>query len=259
MTTRHLKLIACNIFMREVCLAIAESPHIIDPEFTEVGEHAQSDRLRDLIQTRIDAAAAEDRAYDAILLAFGLCGNATVGLKARRIPLVIPRAHDCCTILLGSRQAFARHFGANPSQPFSSAGYMDRGDYFLRRTDEGAVIHYGDGYAELVEQYGPENADYIWETMHPPALSEKEQHAVFIDIPETAHLGHGDRFAAQAAGEGKTCRRLTGDLRLVRGLLQGNWTTEDYLVVPPGHHTVGRYDAEFVIDSEPDETRNVES
>ncbi len=251
MTQKHFKLIACNVFMRELCRVIADSRHVIDPEFTELGEHVQSDRLRTAIQTRIDTACRGSHAYDAILLAYGLCGNATAGLTARNVPLVIPRAHDCCTILLGSRQAFERHFGDNPSRPFSSAGTMDRGDYYLRRDDDGARIRYGDQYAELVRQYGKENADYIWETMHPPALRELEKQAVFIDIPETSHLDHAERFAQQATAEGKTFTKLTGDLRLLRGLLRGDWPAEDYLVVPAGHQTIGRYDTRYVIGCEP--------
>ena len=29
-----LKLIACNVFTREACLVVAESPHVVDLEFT---------------------------------------------------------------------------------------------------------------------------------------------------------------------------------------------------------------------------------
>ena len=32
-----LKLIACNVFMREACLCIARSPHVIDVDFLELG------------------------------------------------------------------------------------------------------------------------------------------------------------------------------------------------------------------------------
>ncbi len=248
MTSRHYKLIACNVFMREACRVIAESENVIDPEFTEVGEHVHSDQLRASLQARIDAASDSSHAYDAILLAYGLCGNSTVGLTARSVPLVIPRAHDCCTILLGSREAYRRHFGDQPSQPFSSAGYMDRGEYYIRREAQGVRLHYGDAYAELVAQYGEDNAAYIWETMHPPVPPEIEQRAVFIDIPETAHLEHAETFAAQAGSEGKTCVRLTGDLRLLRQLLQGAWNPEEFLIVPPGQRTVGRYDLDTVID-----------
>ena len=41
--------------------------------------------------------------YDAILLGYGLCGNGLAGVTARHTRLVLPRAHDCIGILMGSR------------------------------------------------------------------------------------------------------------------------------------------------------------
>ena len=139
-----LKLISCNVFLREACWAIAHSPHVVDPEFFELGLHQQPDSLRETLQERIDATERSAKEYDAILLLYGLCGNATIGLSAGRIPLVIPRAHDCCTILLGSKQRFQEHFGENPSQPFGSVGYQERGNYFVRSDLGDGQIHCGD-------------------------------------------------------------------------------------------------------------------
>ena len=181
-----LKLIACNVFMREACHCLARTPHIFDVEFTELGEHVHSETLRGVIQARIDATEASGRRHDAILLLYGICGNSVVGLQARATPLIIPRAHDCCTILLGSRTAFKTHFQDNPSMPFSSAGYIERGEYFLRMEDGEHKVHYGDQYAAYVEQYGKENAKFIMESMHPPH-PELGNRAVFIDIPDN-HL-----------------------------------------------------------------------
>jgi predicted secreted protein len=246
----HLKLIACNVFQREACWCVARSPHVIDTEFTELGEHAHSAGLRELLQARIDEADRTGK-YEAILLLFGLCGNSTVGLKARNAPLVIPRAHDCCTILLGSTEEFRLRFEDNPSRPFSSSGYMERGDYFLRVEDEGAKVFYGDGYAELVKQYGEEDAKYVWETLHPPGLELHDRKAVFIDLPETSELGFAEKFREKAEAEGKEYVRLDGNIRLIRGLIEGHWNPEQYLVVPPGDLTVGVYDWSEVITSRP--------
>ncbi|MFC1606694.1 DUF1638 domain-containing protein [Candidatus Latescibacterota bacterium] len=242
-----LKLISCNVFWREACLAIAESPHVIDAEFTEVGEHIRPDALRDIIQSKIDETESSDRVYDAILLLFGLCGNAGVGLTARSVKLVIPRAHDCCTILLGSRDRFNELFAENPSTPFSSVGYMERGNYFMRTVDGESSIQYGDEYAMLVEQYGEDNAKYVWETMHPVRPDDADNHAVFIDIPETRHLGYAKKFREKAAEEGKDYVRVDGDMHLIRDLLSGTWNDEEYLVVKPGHRTAGVYDWNEVI------------
>ncbi len=244
-----LKLLCCNVFMREACLAIADSPHIIDVDYTELGEHIHSQTLRELLQKKIDDTAAGTKKYDAILLLFGLCGNAINGLRApATMPLVIPRAHDCCTILLGSRARFTEHFKDNPSKPFSSCGYMERGEYYLRTGGEAApVIQYGDGFAEMVEQYGEENAKFVWEQMHPQPLEGSHHEAVFISHPETTHLGHAARFKAKAEADGKTFVELQGSLDLIRRLIRGDWTEADFLTVSPGHTIVGVYDWDQVI------------
>jgi hypothetical protein len=240
-----LKLISCNVFQREASWCIARSPHVIDTEYTELGEHVRSAGLRQIIQEKIDATEAAGKAYDAILLLFGLCGNATVGLQARRTPLVIPRAHDCCTILLGSRAKFAAHFGDAPSTPFSSAGYIERGNYFLRTSDDGAPeVQVGDAFKALVEKYGEEDARFIWAEMHPVLNNDK---AVFIELPQTKHLGYAEQFKAKAAEAGKKAVELPGDIRLIENLINGQWDAKEYLTVPPTAATEGVYDWEEVI------------
>jgi hypothetical protein len=245
------KLLACNVFTREACLAIAGSPHVVDVEFFELGEHVNSAALRARLQAAIDATARSAKRYDAVLLLYGLCGNTAVGLEARGTPLVLPRAHDCCTILLGSRDRFRAHFEANPSRPFSCTGYLERGEYYLRTIDGDSRVYYGDAFAAYVEQYGEENAAYIWETMHPPHLAEAEREAVYIELPETAGLGHRERFAATVAQEGKTMLRLDGDLGLVRRLLDGAWDPAEFLIVQPGQRVGGVYDWTEVVRAVP--------
>lgn len=236
----HLKLISCNVFQREAAWCIARSPHVIDPEYTELGEHARSAGLRQLLQCKIDAADVSGKPYDAILLLFGLCGNATVGLQARKTRLVIPRAHDCCTILLGSRAKYTEHFADAPSTPFSSVGYLERGSYFLRTATDGEQgVQVGDPYQALVEKFGEDDAKYIWAEMNPDHGNNK---AVFIDLPQTSHLGYAEKFAAKAKEAGKESVRLEGNIRLIENLLQGDWDEKEYLIVAPGSTIEGVYD-----------------
>ena len=246
-----LKLIACNVFMREACLGIAHSPHVIDVEFLELGEHVHSDRLRQTLQTKIDRAEEAAKQYDAILLLYGLCGNAASGLQVHKTRLVLPRAHDCCTILLGSKKRFQEHFQQDPSTPFSSIGYLERGEYFVRTGTGENQIQYGDQFAALVEQYGEDNAKYIWENMHPESLESGNKRAVFIDIPETSSLGGEQRFREKAELEGRQVERLHGDLTLIRRLLNGDWNVEDFLVVEPGQQTTGVYDWTEIVRATP--------
>jgi hypothetical protein len=243
----NLKLITCNVFLREACYCVATSPHVLDLEFVELGEHIRPEELRGKLQAAIDRCEGSGRPYDAILLLFGLCGNSSVGLQARSIPLVMPRAHDCCTILLGDKARFRELFGEAPSTPFSSSGYMERGDYFLRVEDGESKVHYGDAYAEMVAQYGEENARYIRDTMHPQGSDEAGNRAVFIDVPEFAHLGYDEQFRCKAEAEGRQYVKAEGSLRLVCDLVNGNWDPRDFLVVAPGQHTQGVYDWEEIV------------
>ena len=60
--TMRLKVMACEVFTREICYCVAQSPHVIDLEFTPKDAHDKPERLRTLIQERIDAAHASDKA-----------------------------------------------------------------------------------------------------------------------------------------------------------------------------------------------------
>jgi hypothetical protein len=246
-----LKLIACNVFMREACLCIARSPHVIDVEFLELGEHAQPQCLNAALQAKIDQAEQDPKTYAAILLLYGLCGNAAVGLRARKTKLVLPRAHDCCTILLGSKERFQEHFQDNPSTPFSSVGYLERGSYYLRTEGGERHIQYGDQYAALVAQYGEDNAKYIWESMYPENADPVGSRVVFIDLPETSDLGAAERFRAEAESHGKNCTQLDGSLTLISRLLNGDWNPADFLVVEPDHQTTGVYDWTEIVRAVP--------
>ena len=214
------KLICCKVFRREMAAAISASPNLVDPEFLELGLHERPDELRARLQERIDAIEPSAERYDAILLGYGLCGNGTAGLRARGVPLVLPRAHDCCTILLGSRAAFLESFGSALSASWSSAGNIDRASAERRR---------------------------LWDILSPETV-EKELR--FIEMPETEGLGCAELMRAKAAEEGRAFVLLRGDSRLLRALLAGAWDEEEFLVVPPGKSIVGLYDHERIIAAE---------
>ena len=145
---------------------------------------------------------------------------------------------------------FREQFEDNPSRPFSSVGYLERGDYYLR-TETGGQIAYGDPYAALVEQYGEEDAKFIWESMHPVSADAAPDHVVFIEHRETAHLGAAERFQAKAEQDGKPCLRLEGDLNLIRRLIDGEWDPADFLVIEPGQQSVGVYDWSEIVRAQP--------
>ncbi|MCL2059390.1 MAG: DUF1638 domain-containing protein [Oscillospiraceae bacterium] len=261
---KRMKLICCDVLFRMACRAAARSKNVIDIDFTLLQSHTYPDQLRDEIQGLIDKADAYG-AYEAILLGYGLCGNSTAGLVARGLPLVIPRAHDCCTLFLGSREKFVECFGERLSAQWSSHGYLERNHEHKGGTDINKSLGLDKGYADLVEQYGEENAEYIWETLH-PARSVGKEERIYIDVapfdgPEDGDY-HYKRYAAavmaeaaqtataaapDVAGAQPEIQRLEGSTRLIDMLLDGDWNDEEFLIVPPGKSIAAVYDMEQVI------------
>lgn len=237
------KLICCEVFLREACLAVSKSPLTIDPDFTPKAAHDMPEDMRKLIQTKIDEADNLGY-YDGILLGYGLCGNGTVGLKARSIPLVIPRAHDCCTVFLGSREKFLEFFKDNLSAEWTSVGYMERGESITRETDTTKMLGLDLEYEKFVELYGEENAKYLWETLHPESNSDE---LIYIDTPATCHLCFKDKIKDEADKQDKTLRILPGNAKMIDDLIMGDWDEKDFLMVKPGEEIKGVYDQEKVM------------
>jgi hypothetical protein len=243
-----LKLIACEVFTREVCACLAHTPHVIDMEFTPVSSHDRPETMRKLLQEKIDAIdACTDREYDAILLCLGLCGNATAGLVCRSTRLVMPRAHDCATILLGSKALFRKHFEHMPSQPFTSRGHIER-----NRECDVRTMWTKDAMAqktEYAQRYGEDNAAAIYDVMNPHYAGNRDRKVVYIDIAQTRS---GECIAAareKAAKDNAEFMLLSGDVGLIRNLMSGTWYPGDFLVVKPGLTIAGEYDWEKIVTS----------
>jgi hypothetical protein len=228
---------------RPVYLCAAGSPHVVDVELFRLGLHREPPDLQARLQERIDGSAGQG--YDAVLLAYGLCGKAAEGLTAHDVPLVIPRAHDCITLFLGSRERYKDQFERCPGT------YWYVLDYVERAGSLGTTLSLGsDGntdpqsvYQEYVEKYGREKADYLMEVMG--AWRTHYQRAAFID------MGVGESAAVEAETQneatqrGWTFERMPGDLALIRRLLSGDWE-RDFLVLQPGQQIRMAYDDDVV-------------
>ena len=231
----RLKCLTCEALARPVYFCASQSPHSVDIELVRIGLHDRPKDLRSLLQTLIDEAPPEK--YDAVLLAYGLCGQATAGLSARQATLVIPRAHDCITLFLGSRERYRQQFDCNPGTYWYSQDYIERrdGSTLALSMGSGISLDLEAEYNNYVEKYGKDNADYLMEVMG--AWSSHYNRAVYIDMG----LGDATRVEEQAQGEaqrrGWTFERLQGDIDLVRRLGYGEWD-EDFQVVPPGQRIV---------------------
>jgi hypothetical protein len=238
-----LKFICCEVFFRMACLAASTSPNTVTFEFTPIKADTVSDELRAMIQAMIDRTE-EEGDWDAIILGYGLCGNGTEGLRAKRLKMVIPRAHDCCTIFMGSADKFLEHFENRLGAEWSSHGYLERGSKYLGDTELGRRMGYDREYKDLAEQYGEENAKMIWETLHPTGADQKN---IYIRVEPFESLGFFEKFTQMAreeaaeTGAPRDMEVLEGSMRIIRKLVDGVWDDE-FLVVEPGAEIEPSYD-----------------
>jgi ADP-ribose pyrophosphatase YjhB (NUDIX family) len=237
----RLKLIACEVLYREVCAAVARSAHQVDIEFLPKGLHDQGGpAMREHLQQVVERADAER--CDAILLAYGLCGNGVAGLSSRALPLVIPRAHDCIALLMGSRERYRRYFEDNPGVYFRSTGWLERGENLEQATQQVVRDKTGLGYTleELSAKYGEDNGRYLFEQFN--GYRRNYRQLTFI----ATGLEPDRRFEEQAREEaerrGWQFDSIPGDLRLFEQLVSGVWPENDFLVVPPGWRVKPTYD-----------------
>lgn len=240
----RLKLIACEVFTREICFCTAHTPHIVDIDFTAKGAHEDSDYLRKVIQNKIKDTENSEIDYDAVLLGFGLCGNSILGLSSNKLPLVVPRAHDCCTIFLGSKEKFTKYFKDRLSAEWTSPGYLERGDSMIRSEDIEDTLKRNKSYQELVDQYGQENAEYVWETLHPEKNADSY---IYIEMDEFAHLNYLSQIKEKADKENKDFEIIQGSMSLISRLIDGKWDQEDFLILEPGDEIKAIYDFEKII------------
>jgi hypothetical protein len=223
--------LTCEALARSVYAASANSPHTVTARFFRQGLHNTPKVLRSTLQDAVDAIQPGE--CDAILLAYGLCGGSTAGLTARHTPLVLPRAHDCITLYLGSRERYQEEFERHPGTYWYSTDYMERQEPGAAVTLGAAGI--GDEEAQYdawVARWGVETADMLREEMQ--RWSKHYTRAAFIDTG----LGNEARYEAAARAKAETSgwvfERLKGNRRLIEMLAAGEWPEEEFLVIPPG-------------------------
>jgi len=239
--SQRLKLISCEIFYRECCAAISRSVNQIDVEFLpkglhDIGQAGMSSRLAEVV------AAVDEQPYDAILLGYGLCNNGIVGLSARTVPLVVPRAHDCITLFLGSKERYLDYFQTNPGVYFKTSGWIERGEG-LTQLDTDSTNHFSSfnpSYEDLVAKYGEDNAKFLHEQL--TEMTRNYGKMTYIEMG----IEPDDRFEQTARKQAEErewkFEKLPGDMTLIQTLVDGPWDEDRFLVVPPGSRVAASFD-----------------
>jgi hypothetical protein len=242
-----LKCISCEALARILYHNAATSPHSIDIDLYELGLHNDPTDLQRQLQAAIDAVDVGK--YDAIVMGYGLCGKATEGITARNLTIVVPRAHDCITLFLGSRERYLHEFEEN------TGTYWYAADYIERTLDPNTSLSLGaltvgnsqQQYDEFVAKYGEDNAAYLMEVMG--GWEKHYQRAAYIAYDFFASPTAQDKARSDAQNNQWSFDEVAGNLLLIRKLLYGDWD-DDFLLLKPGERLAMSHD-DGVIRAEP--------
>ncbi len=243
-----LKLLACKVLAREAGFLSAGCKNTIDITYLRQGYHNEPDRLRAILQEQIDRIDAKDDPYtcaeeiapvDAIILGYGLCSGGVSGLKSKRLPIIVPRAHDCITLFLGSKERYRELFDAG------SGGIYWYTPGWIENSVMPSKFRYELSLKRNTELYGEDNAEYLAEMENGWMREYKNLSYVEIEgipYPDT-YMPYVNECADYLGWELNTYK---GDISLLKRLLDGEWNEEDFLIVPPGETIAQSYDEKIL-------------
>jgi len=166
------------------------------------------------------------------------------------VPLIVPRAHDCITLFLGSKERYLQYFNEHPGAYFKTSGWIERGDDLEQLQDDsiqrqGRMCH---SYEELVERYGEDNARFLHEQFQQMTHNYSRITYIAMGIEPDDRFERASRELA--AVRGWQYEQLAGDMGLIQELLDGPWRDDAFLTVPPGHRIAASFD-DGILRAEP--------
>ncbi len=241
----RLKLIACKALYREFSLISADSENYVDVTYLRQKYHDTPNILQRTLQEEIDAIDEERDAhsasprlgldFDAIVIGYGLCSNAVLGLSSKKYPIVIPRTDDCIGLLLGSYAKYKEIFSEKAGNYWYTPGWIESAAVPSEEFDRAL-------FEEYKEKYDEDDAEYIMSMEH-----SIEHYTDFSYIEwERLKLPSCREYAKQAAEHfGVKFNVFEGEEDFIRGLISGNWD-DRFLVVPPGKKVAAEYDGKIM-------------
>ena len=204
------KVIACATVVEEM---LPLMPPGMAYQVLDFGLHVNPESLKRALQDAVDGSVPQ---AETVILGYGLCSQAVIGLQANGCTLVVPRVDDCIAIFLGSGAAYRREHRAEPGTYYLTKGWIEAGD--------GPFAE----HERLVARLGQEKAEWV-------------THQILKNYTRLALINTGqyelDRYRAYARRTaeqfGLRYEEIKGSTALVRKMVYGPWE-DGFVVVPPG-------------------------
>ncbi len=204
------RVIACATVIEEMRQYL---PADVPYEVLDFGLHLNPQNLKRVLQEKIDEASQQ---ADVILLGYGLCSMAVVGLQATTATLVVSRSDDCIAIFLGSCAAYKQQVSKEPGTYYLTKGWIEVGDTPFSE------------HEKLIAKYGEAKA------LRMMKLTLKNYTRLAFINTGAYNL---DRYRdyARRTGEKFDLRyeEIDGSPALVKKMIAGPWDDE-FVVVAPG-------------------------
>lgn len=210
-STQDRKLVlACATVMEEI---IPILPPGVERKVFDFGLHVNPEHLRLSLQGAINSFKGR---FETILLGYGMCAQAIVGLQANGCRLVVPKVDDCIGLFLGSRSTHIALTRENPGTYYLTKGWIEIGDTPFLDFDRN------------VKHYGREKAAIVYQRM-----MGNYTHLALINTGQSGKDKYRQMIRQVAKKFNLHYKELQGSDRLIRKLLLGPWDDE-IIVIEPG-------------------------
>ncbi|WP_411681025.1 DUF1638 domain-containing protein [Clostridium thailandense] len=203
-------IIACKTIADELNLVVNEVGCKYPILWIESSLHINPESLRKRIQEELDHISNIDQ----VILAFGYCGNALLGLKSADYQIIFPRVDDCITMLLGS---------CEKRKKVSS----EMGTYFLTRGWLEYEKNIWVEYQDTVKRYGKAKADRLYKVI---LGHYKRLGIIKTSVCNTAEFLEKTQQIANDLNLKQEI--IDGTLSYIKKLLTGPWD-EEFVTVGP--------------------------
>ncbi|MDR1082208.1 MAG: DUF1638 domain-containing protein [Deltaproteobacteria bacterium] len=210
----RLGIVACDVVRDEMAMAI--DGRDIPLKILEYALHEKPKEMPGAINRAVEEMTSSGGCQK-VALGYGLCSNGTVGVSCSG-GLVMPRCHDCISMLLGSPARYMKLFSENPGTMWITDGWIRNG---------------GDPMSTYELRYKPRMGERkAFKGMSMEIANYTNFCLINNGIGDQDELRRMTRESAKFFG--KEFREVEADLSYFKAFVEGPWGEDDFLLLGPG-------------------------